>query len=258
MSKKFLLALDAGHGLYTEGKRCLKSIDPNETREWILNDRISKYIENRAKTYKGFEIIRVDDETGKTDVSLRTRCQKANNSGADFYLSNHHNAGINGGSGGGVVAFCMRGASESTKNWRDELYNAVVSAGKLKGNRTDPTQEVNYNVLVWSDMPAVLIEYGFMDSTVDVKYILSEEYAKTVGFAVADCIAKLAGLEKNEMDEELEPVKKFNTFDELPEYGKETIQKLIETNALKGTGNGLEISEDMLRILVILDRLGKL
>ena len=34
MAKIFKLALNAGHGLYTEGKRCLKSLDPKETREW--------------------------------------------------------------------------------------------------------------------------------------------------------------------------------------------------------------------------------
>ena len=37
----FKIALTAGHYKYTAGKRCLKSIDPNETREWWLNDRIA-------------------------------------------------------------------------------------------------------------------------------------------------------------------------------------------------------------------------
>ena len=34
----FILALSAGHYLNTAGKRCLKSLDPAETREWWLND----------------------------------------------------------------------------------------------------------------------------------------------------------------------------------------------------------------------------
>ena len=188
MAKKFLLALDAGHGMTTPGKRCLKALDPNETREWFLNDRVSRYIAERAAMYEGFETIRVDDPTGATDVSLTERCNRANAAAADLYLSNHHNAGINGGSGGGVVAFCMRGATKA-KVWRDELYEAVVSAGGLRGNRSAPVQEKNYDVLVKSDMSAVLIEYGFMDSSVDVPVILDEGYARTVGYAVADCIA---------------------------------------------------------------------
>lgn len=54
--------------------------------------------------------------------------------------------------------------------------------------------------------------------------------------------------------EEEEDMKKFNTIEEIPEWGKATIQRLVDNGLLKGTGEGLGISEDMLRILVILDR----
>ena len=36
-----LICIDAGHGLHTPGKRCLKSLDPRETREWRLNARVA-------------------------------------------------------------------------------------------------------------------------------------------------------------------------------------------------------------------------
>ena len=45
----FKIALNAGHGLKTAGKRCLKSIDPNETREWVLNSRIEEKITQNLK-----------------------------------------------------------------------------------------------------------------------------------------------------------------------------------------------------------------
>ena len=45
----FILALDAGHYLATPGKRCLKSLDPKQTREWILNDRVTRYQQERAR-----------------------------------------------------------------------------------------------------------------------------------------------------------------------------------------------------------------
>ena len=32
----FKLALSAGHGYSTPGKRCHKDLDPNQTREWQL------------------------------------------------------------------------------------------------------------------------------------------------------------------------------------------------------------------------------
>lgn len=62
----FKIALDAGHGRYTSGKRCLKAIDSNETREWVLNSRICDKIETLLKQYDGYEVLRVDDVTKQT------------------------------------------------------------------------------------------------------------------------------------------------------------------------------------------------
>ena len=101
----FRLALNAGHGRNTAGKRCLKSIDPNETREWILNSRICDKIQVKLSTYDGIEVKRMDDATGVVDRTIATRTKTANTYGADFYLSVHHNAGIHGGTGGGIVAY---------------------------------------------------------------------------------------------------------------------------------------------------------
>ena len=47
----------------------------------------------------------------------------------------------------------------------------------------------------------------------------------------------------------------YNTLEEIPEWGKSTISKLLDMGILKGTSSSeLNIGEDMLRILVILDR----
>lgn len=53
----FKLALNAGHGYNTAGKRCLKSIDPKETREYVLNKRICDYIQKTLSEYKDIEVL---------------------------------------------------------------------------------------------------------------------------------------------------------------------------------------------------------
>ena len=58
-------------------------------------------------------------------------------------------------------------------------------------------------------------------------------------------------------EREEEKMKVYQTIEELP-FGGETVQKLVEAGALKGDGDGLNISYDMLRVLVVLDRLGRL
>jgi hypothetical protein len=52
----FKLALTAGHYMGTAGKRCIKSLDKNETREWWLNNRIADMIE------KSLEVLRSKEQ----------------------------------------------------------------------------------------------------------------------------------------------------------------------------------------------------
>ena len=87
-----LFAIDAGHYIDTPGKRCLKSIDPGETREWVLNSRIADKVQERLRGYR-CATMRVDDVTGEKEISLSKRVALANQADADLYLSFHHNAG---------------------------------------------------------------------------------------------------------------------------------------------------------------------
>ena len=51
----------------------------------------------------------------------------------------------------------------------------------------------------------------------------------------------------------------FHTLEEVPGYARETIDKLVSDGSIRGVGeNDLSLTEDMIRILVILDRRGKL
>lgn len=193
----FKIALTAGHYRYTSGKRCLKSLDPKETREWVLNDRIADKIEKLlAANYTGYELIRTDDTTGETGNSLEERVGMANNFGADFYLSIHHNAGINGGSGGGIMAYIYTNASAASAEWQKALYYALIEATGLQGNRSKPLAKANLHEVRETKMPAVLLELGFMDSKTDVPVILSEEFADQCAKAIVEVLAERGNLVK--------------------------------------------------------------
>ena len=274
-NKMFKIALDAGHYLGTPGKRCLKSIDPNETREWVLNDKVADKVEELLKDYDGYDLIRVDDTTGEKEIDLDERTDAANDFDADFYLSVHHNAGINGGSGGGIVAYCYPDSADGAA-WRDSLYNALIKHTGLKGNRSSPLQTSSgLYVLKHTAMPAVLLELGFMDSTTDTPIILTDEHAVQCAEAIVEVLAEKGSLTKKEnadtqpenpsdTDTPDEPENEatgenkgpYNTVEEVPDWGKETVQKLIDKGVFLGTEEGLDISYDMLRILVINDRAG--
>ena len=191
MSK--VIALDAGHGMKTAGKRCLRSIDPAETREWYLNDRIMDMVQGQLAAYD-CSVLRVDDTTGAKDISLANRVKTANNAKADIYVSGHHNAGIDGGSGGGTVVYYYNNAEMRAKAQR--LYDAVVGSTGLIGNRSSKVAVGNYYVIRNTEMPALLLENGFMDSTHDTPVILTEAHAVRTASGIMSFLIKELGLSK--------------------------------------------------------------
>lgn len=186
MEEKAMLkiALDAGHYMNTPGKRCSETLDPKETREWFLNNRISIKLEELLKEYN-CEVLRVDDPEGKKDINLNNRCKSANNWKADIYLSIHHNAGVNGGTGGGTVVFYYS-TKEERKKQAQKLYNAIVKHTGLIGNRSDKIKKTKFAVLSGTNMPAFLLENGFMDSSTDVPIILTDKHAEKTAQGILD------------------------------------------------------------------------
>lgn len=191
----FKIAYCAGHYIGTPGKRLPKSLDKNQTREWVLNDRVADYFAKAALEYEGVQVYRTDDSTGKTFVDIPDRVKQANEWGADIYIDIHHNAAGIVFTGGGIEAFCYPGSKDG-KKYRDAIYDSVIAAGGIKGNRKTPLQEKKFDSLALSHMPAVLMEYGYMDSKVDAPIILTDAYAKKVAYATMEGIAKVAGLKK--------------------------------------------------------------
>lgn len=186
------IVLDIGHGKNTPGKRCLIALDKNETREWILNDRVGDDTEIYLKS-AGHEVLRVDDITGATDVPLAERVRRAEEWEADLYVSIHHNAGINGGCGGGTVVYVYPGTSGITTRTQESIYAHAIERGGLTGNRHDGTQSADYYVLRETSMPASLIECGFMDSATDIKYILNPKWSKKIALGIAEGICEVWG-----------------------------------------------------------------
>ena len=182
------IAYGAGHNKYT------KNGIPGGESEWVLNDRIARYFAEEAARYP-VELLRVDEP--EAPVDLKKRCKLANDWGADFFLSIHHNAGVNGGSGGGLVAFSNPGSTGGAR-YRDAIYEACIGAGGLRGDRWDGTLETAFYVLKNTDMPAVLMEYGFMDSVTDAPVIVTDDYARAMAKATMEAIAAVAGLEKEQ------------------------------------------------------------
>ena len=229
------IAIDAGHGLYTAGKRCLKSIDHGETREWVLNARIAEKVIAHLERC-GAEILRTDDASGKTDVPLATRSSKINQWGADYSVSIHHDSGANGTSAGGTTVFVYSGPHSSKSDaLQRAVYEGIIAACGKFGNRSKPCNYANFHMVREPSCPAILVECGFMDSVKDTPMILTEAFSDKCALGIAKGICNAAGITWKE-----EIVK------EECEMTKEEIEALIDTRVnvklakitdLTGTGD---------------------
>lgn len=190
------IGYDAGHGMGTAGKRVDIKLDPKQTREWFLNNRIANFIEAGLKDYTGYEFMRADDRTGATDVSLANRVTKLNNWGADVVISVHHNAGANLTNAGGITVHIAKASSAKSKEYQKAIYNSLVKHTGLKGNRASPLSTDNFYMVTKTKAPAVLVEHGFMDSRIDAPIILTESFAKKCAAAHIEFLVNTFGLKK--------------------------------------------------------------
>lgn len=203
------LILDRGHatldkkGKYiTPGKQALL---PNGKRvyEGLENQR---YVEALAVYAKeaGFKVEYTVKPDDPSDPPLFNRVLTANNSKSrktSLFLSIHNNAG--GGKGEGTELFTNIGQSLSDK-FADGIYKSILSAfpdRKIRADLKDGDfdKEELFYVLRKTNMPAVLIEYGFFDNPKDYEWLSSQlninGMAKATIEGIVDTLIALYGKE---------------------------------------------------------------
>lgn len=182
------VAYDAGHGINTPGKR-----SPDDEREWTFNNHVVLGFQAELLRYKDVELLRTDDSTGRNDVSLKSRTDKANNWKADYYISFHHNANTSKwGTWTGVEIFTYTGVQTKSTALAKALHPALV---KGYGLRDRGIKQANLHIVRETKMPSILIEGGFMDSTIDIKVIRDSKKLENAGKLIAQALASYLKLQ---------------------------------------------------------------
>lgn len=183
MSK--LIAIDAGHGLHTAGKRT-----PDGEREWSFNNRVVIALIDELHRL-GLRTVRLDDPSGQRDVPLGERTRKANNAKADVLVSVHHNA-LTGrwGTHTGTEIYSYPGSKKS-KELADKLQPKLA---ETYGLRNRGAKTANFHMLRESKMPAILTEGGYMDSRIDIVKLRDNEVLKQAGINIARGLANYLGV----------------------------------------------------------------
>ena len=210
---KYLVAIDAGHGMCTPGKRSVKlssDLYVNgvlvrkkgeiiKENEWIR--AISEYLA-KALTRCRIGYMYTADMTGKTDVPLATRSYRANKAGADILISNHYNAA-------GTATVWQTKVKGLLVLRTKNCSSKSITLGKLavKHLAADIDYEYNYGlmrdvdmsgftlaILRQTNMPAILIEYGFMDYEKEAKLMLNPSHQEKCAEAVCKAICEYFGV----------------------------------------------------------------
>lgn len=182
------IGLDAGHGLKTAGKQT-----PDGIKEWTLNDKVRDKVVAILKDYD-VEIIHTDNNEGNKDEGLTTRRNTYVNQKVDAFVSIHQNA-LTGkwGKHTGVEVYVDKNCTKKDMQLAEAIYKRLVEYTGLKGRGI---KKENWTVINQSKVPAVLVEGGFMDSTIDHPVITSEKGQDAYARAVAEGLIEFLGLKK--------------------------------------------------------------
>lgn len=187
--------LDAGHG---KGKRNGRADSGavNSKQGLIeadINLRITKYIQKHLEdNYTGFQIMQT--RTNDDFYTLMERSVKANNWGADIFVSCH----VNAGGGTGYESFVYPAPSKAAVALQNVINAEAVATAKRYGlgaHGNQPAKRDNLSVLRETVAPAVLTEICYLDSN-DYKLLKNEQFVKDMSIAYATGIAKFLGLGK--------------------------------------------------------------
>lgn len=194
----YKIGCDAGHGYNTAGKRT-----PDGEREWSFNNTVIRAFIDEMKNYEGVATYRYDDPTGNTDVPLTTRTDKANAEKVNLYISFHHNANTGRwGNWTGVETHVYETKPKEAVKFAQIVQPKMAKAYGLKDRGIKYT---NLHITRETNMTSVLLEGGFMDSTIDIVKMRDAKVLRAAGKAVAEAVAQYAGLKKKTAKEE--PVK---------------------------------------------------
>lgn len=169
----------------------------------------------------------------------------------DYVLEIHFNASKAGQMDGKTKGVeCYVTSSEKSITVEKKICRYISDAGLTNRN----VKRYNWSVISSArhhGTSSALLEVCFIDDPDDMKV-----YTKNFD-SIIDGIAKgiIEGFNLAKA-EEVDELKVYKTLADIPSWGKATVQKLLKKGYIKGTGEELNIEENMLRTLIINDRAG--
>ena len=171
---KFYVVIDPGHGGPDSG-----AIGIGGLRETDVVLDVSKIVTNILNK-KGVKVKMT--RTNEIDLDLGPRVSMANNTKADIFVSIHANASVGKKRNiNGLETFYYSG-------WKGRLLAEKIQKQIIKVSPGSPDRGVrrgSYFVIKQTNMPAVLVEIGFVTGKLDGSRLSKDMHRERVAYAIA-------------------------------------------------------------------------
>ena len=215
--RNIIIAIDAGHGGEDPG-----AVGPGRIYEKRIVLAIARQLEKLLKNEPGFQPFMV--RTGDYYIGLRERTAKARKANADFFVSIHADAFKHPSAhGSSVFVLSERGATSEAARWLADKENEsdliggvsledkedhlamtlldlsmtakrnsslqigagiLKQMGKVSRLHKKQVEEASFVVLKAPDMPALLVETGFISNPGEAKKLAGRSYQKKMAKAI--------------------------------------------------------------------------
>ena len=218
--RPLVISIDAGHGGQDPG-----AIGPNGNREKNITLAIARELARQINATPGMKAHLTRD--ADVFIPLNRRAVLARNAKADIFVSIHADAAENrSATGSSVYVMSTRGASSQRARWLADKENAadliggvkladtgdtlksvlldLTQSGQMKASsdaanhvlgslgsvgKTRRVEHANFAVLRTSDVPAMLVETGFISNHSEEALLSSPDYQRRLAAAVLDGIS---------------------------------------------------------------------
>lgn len=178
---KELIVLDPGHGGFDIGAT-VKSIE-EKTLSLKTATLVKQYLHQ-----KGYRVILT--RSRDVFISLDRRSTIANDTKSKLFVSVHYNAFKDPQASGIEVYYCNKGSKwrqDQSKQLATLVLNEMIAAtgAKSRGVKTG-----NFHVIREANMPALLIEGGFITNPQEYSHLSDQKYLEKMAASIADGIEK--------------------------------------------------------------------
>lgn len=229
--KKKLIALDDGHGVETAGKRTPMIPEIGRIiRENEFNKAVKLLTDAELKRCRFDTIFTAP---GDKDAPLSDRAKIANKAKADLFISIHYNAfdGKFGTNKGGIETYHLPGSVKG-KKLAECVHKFLIQGTPLIDRGV---KSANFHLLRETNMPAILIEAGFMDVKLEAILMQDKTYQLETAKEIAKGVCDYYGVQyisEGAKEAFLEPIKpnRINMYSDLENCTSEALKAIEVVN----------------------------